>query len=292
MKVLRWNLLFWLWLINLIVFAGLHVLSAWQSLPLPNWHSDIGQGLIAGALTLSLALRALNGFGEFKKRNIIGYNLWIFLDKPCSCREHWRIMCQAFPRGDVKPDTNAALVIPLGGWFNRSKLWFKKEGDADGYDINMFWRLSKFGEKDAWFSNLRDEKYSVVHLTLNWRDQSRIVFTVPEIIKYLEFMLEHSLKPSTPPEYMISDAIRTIAKNRDCIEELEAVKIRLTSEKVELEKHREKMEVLLAEAARRLNATKRFIKSKEGAALHEWINSEMAKLLPARKKEPKNGEAA
>jgi len=292
MKVLRWNLLFWLWLINLIGFVGLHVLATWKSMPLPNWSSDIGQGLIAGSLTLFLALRAWNGFGEFKKRNIIGYNLWIFLDKPCSCREHWQIICQSFLRGEVKYDTSTALVIPLGGWFNRPKLWFKERDDTDGNSINMFWRLSGFGKKDEWFSYLTDEKYSFVHLTLNWRDQSRIVFTVPEIIKYLEFMLEHGLKPSTPPTYMISDAIRTITKNDERIEGLGVIKDRLAAEKAVLEKHCETLETMLREAAKRLNATKRFVKSKEGAALREWIDSEMAKLPPARKKEPENGEAA
>lgn len=203
--------------------------------------------------------------------NIIGHNLWLYRDKPCSCREHWDIIHCVLPRGKTPENVTTALVIPLGGWFNRPHLWIVSELNSQGY-ADLWWRVKiKRHIFKLLMSDLRD--LDQVYVTIIWREDQRLNMGVGGLLDFLDYVRDFSTPMPSP-----GSTLHQMIKNVRALDSARASSDHIFNRALGM----------LRETASRLEKTKRFVKSKEGAAIREWLTNELEKHFPIRAFPEKN----
>lgn len=104
-----------------------------------------------------LAIVAVVCAGKFFRRNIVGYNLWIFHDDEFDHHALRKLTGRIFPRYH-QPNKGNILVVPIGGWFNRPKIIY---GERDGINFDdhkcVYWQLERFmlfGDKNLYSASV------------------------------------------------------------------------------------------------------------------------------------------
>lgn len=203
-------------------------------------------------------------YEDIMDRNIIGYNLWFYCTKPAYTGAA-NIDCAIMRRSEVWDEEIAAVILPLGGWFNRPRLWFKTtEYCTNGKTVNIGWKVrcsNRIGGPVINDTSYPREILQYITVTLTTRyNKERISMPVMEAVQFLDFM-----KNEYGQLFPFSCAIdRTFAA------------------KVALQEKSDACVGLLVQTAERLEKTKRYVKSKEGAALRQWLEEEIAKIDPSR----------
>jgi hypothetical protein len=158
-----------------------------------------------------------------------------------------------------------AIVIPLGGWFNKTpRIWYGPNFQFQ--DSKVYWSLGSF-------RMTYDGSITESTVTIKTRHGEEANLFVSYALDLFNQMMADD---KTPPVKPLGFAFFRSMRNE-----------------VEFGEKSESLKAILRETVERMDKTRRFVKSKEGAALREWLEEQLVKFLPADKaKEPEDEAAA
>lgn len=185
----------------------------------------------------------------FKKRNFVGNNLWFYFDK---CRQI--NVVSIFPRNSDFSPIECAIVIPLGGWFNKKPMiWYGARYKFD--QAGACWGLKSF-RPHVDHVTFAESMISIIN-----RHGEKIDLQIFEALRLIRDIM--SMPSAMPPRMPFGMEFHRC----HCSERL-------------LQDHNYQLLGLLAQTVISIAETKRFGKSKEGARIREQLAKETLRYMP------------
>lgn len=194
-----------------------------------------------------------NFLSLYIKRNVFGNNLW-FYRIPDIAPNHREIIAEVAPRGKTLHVVDCAIVIPLGGWFNKQpRVWFGPK--AQFVDNDHCWRIDDFRPCDS---------YTIEHscVAIKNRHNETIQLEIDQTLDLFNHFLAHE-QMNEPPVYPIGHKLFTSI--RDLFEAKQNLEICIGA---------------LHATAGAILDTKRFGKSKDAARIRTDILDTLKQVLP------------
>lgn len=187
------------------------------------------------------------------KRNVIGNNLWIHRLEGLAPSER-EVVGEVRPRGHMIATPQCAIVIPLGGWFNKQpRVWYGNDFQFD--DAHARWCLGEF--HPAFNGSITDSTISIK--TRHGEEASMPVVFALDLLNHL-MDTNVDVPPVKPLGVAFFQSMRA---------------------ETELRYDNDALLDLLVNTAQAIAETKRFGKSKEGARIREQLVADILKLMPA-----------
>lgn len=189
-------------------------------------------------------------FHGLYKRNIIGNNLWFYFDD----RKQINVISVFSRDSFFLSGTKCAIVIPLGGWFNKKpRIWYGAQYKFD--QTNTYWGLKNF--RPHYDSvTFAESMISIIN-----RHGEKIDLQIYEALQLIRDIM--SKQSASPP--MMPFGMKYFSCH--CAKRL-------------LQLHNNEMLGLLTQTVISIAETKRFGKSKEAARIREQLIEDTLKFLP------------
>lgn len=248
------------------ILWNIHGLSCANLLYVKTFITYLGSGVIVLAWIISVSFSLRNNLvGDYISCNIIGYEVVCWRDN--KGKTHKKIFPRLIffggrPFSSTYFDCKIYLSLPLGGWFARGKIF-------NGKHIVKQWHVSL---KRCFRYSSDEQIVLVVSLSDHCGDSVTVkaeeMFNIvddPTLNKW-ESLVKHLLT-------FEHDA-------RDRFNKLKEKQSELEDAKVTAEFKNDASLSVLIQTIDRLEATKRFIKSKQAQEIRAWLIDELLKILP------------
>jgi hypothetical protein len=228
-----------------------------------------------GSFTTMLTVGAfVLGLGDYLRRNVTGYNVWFWRDEEQKIRV-------SFTRRNTKEDRDSSplpcpvIKVPLGGWLNSTgcvyRLWFGKVGRAQGWRVRF--------PSDPWRNALSP------HVTLINAEGHSVTLGIGIALDFCEYYFtgDRTTEWLLPVDVMLGDIKRLTAERDEAKKRIETVQEELRRAESQVDcwlREACKWNAVIREAIVRLDATKRFVKSKQGREVREWLAARLKELDP------------
>lgn len=224
-------------------------------------------------------------FKEYWKRNIVGKTLWMYEVQTSASNvipatfEMRYLICgrREFLTAD---EASIGLRIPLGGWWRDKRTLFLLD-PINPPEVHTGWRTS---------SDLRVDGCDKLSVKLTDEHLRSLEVDPYEFVRTVTFLRRRGSYPAFTWDGLLRNADKANRLSRRVIDKLTGT-LREAEENFETQRDASwtaREEELTASAVRifveiidRLDATKRFIKSKQAQDIRQWAIGELLKVLPA-----------
>lgn len=191
------------------------------------------------------------------RRNVVGYNLWIYYDEEPHQNITRDLSGQVFPRSRL-PDNGNLMIVPIGGWFNRPRIVYERRGGYGSFagSDKPYWRLTGFTWRDH-------QELPGSQVIVRTRHGEVMTMNTSEFIHLLEYLWRYKGHAWYPPAMPIGMALNDLLCARTQLRDNKITLLKIVEDTIDA-----------------IADSKRFSKSKEGARIREQLISDMVAFLP------------